>query len=616
MTVDVQQVTGVARSVTQLLSNNRYGLDFYQREYGWGEAQVGEFLDDLTGRFLDEFDPNHERPHVASYRPYFLGPIVTELREGVRYLVDGQQRITTLSLLLIYVRRLLEEEYPQDGNSLETLIFTTVYGRKTFNLDVDEREQCLTAIVEGREFDTQSEGDSVRNLWNRYETITERFSNDLLGKTLPFFADWLLHRVILVDIAAPDQEMALEIFETMNDRGLRLTNTDMLKGYLLARVGETSVIDSLNERWKNRITKLTDVEENADAEFIKNWLRSKYAETQRERKAKAAPGDFDVIHTAFHKWIRDNTNLIGIESASDFRRFVEQEFFPLSARYLRLLEATHECKSGLEAVYFNAKTGFTLQFLVILAAITSDDEETTFIEKAGLVASALDIFVVRRMVNYHNFGYSTVVYTIFNLVKKIRNRSTDEVRAILSEWLKSEKTEIHGISSLSLTMRNRRHIVYLLARITAWLDTEMGIDDQSFVGYMDKSRKHPYQIEHIWADHYDRHKDEFENSYEFEIHRNKFGALLLLPGDFNASFGDMCYDKKVELYQAQNLLARSLHPNAYKNNPSFLHLCDTYNLPFVAYPSRFTKSDIEERQNLYKELAEIVWDPDRVGLST
>lgn len=613
--VDVQQITGVAHSVAQLLSNNRYGLDFYQREYGWGEAQVVEFIDDLAGRFLDEFNPDHKREDVASYRPYFLGPIVTELRDGVRYLVDGQQRITTLSLLLIYLRRSLAEKHSQDANSLEALIFTSAFGRKTFNLDVDEREECLTAILEDREFDALSEGDSVRNLWNRYETITEQFSSELHDVALPYFVDWLLHRVILVDIVAPDQEMALEIFETMNDRGLRLSNTDMLKGFLLARVGEENLIRSLNDRWKRRITELTDVEENADADFIKAWLRSKYAETQRERKANASPGDFDVIHTAFHKWVRDNSGRIGIGKQTEFREFVEQEFFGLSSRYLELLHASQEFQTGLEAVYYNARTGFTLQFLVILAAVKSDDDDATFVAKAALVANALDVFVVRRMVNFRNFGYNTVVYKMFNLAKRIRNRSTSEVQELLAEWLEGEHERLDGIHSFRLTMRNRRHIMYLLARITAWLDNELKTS-VTFVDYIDRSGKNPYQIEHIWADHFERHADEFDNQYEFEDHRNKFGDLLLLPGDFNASFGDMPYLEKVAHYNAQNPLARSLNPLAHQNNPSFLRLCETHNLAFVAYPTTFKKENIDERQELYRQLAEIVWDPIRLGLKS
>ena len=63
--LDVQQITGTARSVNQLLSNSRYGLDFYQREYSWEETQVTELIDDLATRFLDEHNPSHAREQVA-----------------------------------------------------------------------------------------------------------------------------------------------------------------------------------------------------------------------------------------------------------------------------------------------------------------------------------------------------------------------------------------------------------------------------------------------------------------------------------------------------------------------------------------------------------------------
>lgn len=202
---------------------------------------------------------------------------------------------------------------------------------------------------------------------------------------------------------------------------------------------------------------------------------------------------------------------------------------------------------------------------------------------------------------------------MFNLVRKIRNRSSEELREILAGWLEEEDERLDGVLSFRLTKRNYRHVFYLLARITAWLDDKLGTG-VTFVDYIDRSGKHPYQIEHIWANHFERHTGEFESSHEFEEYRNRFGDLLLLPGDFNASFGDMSYSDKVEHYNAQNPLARSLHPLAYVNNPTFHRLRETERLPFRAYPSDFTKSSIDERQELYKSLAEIVWDPARFGL--
>lgn len=611
MSVDVAQITGTARSVSQLLANNRYGLDFYQREYSWGEPQVVELLDDLTTRFLDQYEPAHERRQVASYRPYFLGPIVTAQRDGIRYLVDGQQRVTTLSLLLIHLRHLLPEG---DADDLNNLIYSSSFGQKSFNLDVDEREKCLEAILEERDFDPEGESESVRNLWDRYRTVVERFSEDVASEPLAYFGDWLLHRVILVDIGAPDQDMALEIFETMNDRGLRLSNTDMLKSFLLARVGDESVIKDLNDRWRRRVTELTDMEKNADSEFVKAWLRGNYAQTQRERKANASPGDFDTIGTAFHKWARDNADRLGLGREDDYRYFVENEFLGLSNRYLELLSATKALRPGLEPVFYNAHNGLTLQLPVILAAIAPDDDSATFETKARLVASALDVFVARRMVNFRRFGYSTIQYTMFNLMKSVRNKPVEEIRNALASWLGAESEGLDGIATFSLTKQNRGHIHYLLARMASWLDEQTGVG-RTFGEYIDKDRAQPFEVEHIWANHHERHEDEFPSKHDFEDQRNHFGDLLLLPKDFNASYGDMPYSQKFEHYNAQNSLARSLHPMAYQNNPSFLRVIRDRDLPFQAHPETLKKADIDSRQGLYQRIAEIVWDPAKLDIT-
>ena len=612
-----KKITGTAYSVRELLARGRYGLDFYQREYSWGETQVVELIHDLAGRFLDEYEPVKKREEILLYRPYFLGPIVTEQRSGVTFLVDGQQRLTTLTLLLIYLRRSLAEKYADDANELGALIFSRAVGRKTFYLDVDEREDCLKAILDGTEFDANPNSDSVRNLWNQYETINYQFPNDLDSDLLPYFCDWLQHRVFFVDIGAPDQEMALEIFETMNDRGLRLSNTDMLKSFLISKVGNEQKIWDLNESWKKRVTLLNDTEENAAAEFIKAWLRANYAKTRRERKANATPGDFDKIHTAFHKWVRDNVDTIGLKNEMDYLRFVEHEFFEYSSRYCQVINATKEFNPEFKSVYHISLCNFTLQFLVIMAAITPNDNDEIFATKANLVASALDIFVSRRIVNFRNFGYNTVVDTIFSLVKRIRNRSVDDIREILSKWLKEEDERFDGIvrHPFYLTKRNNRHVFYLLARITAWLDQELGTGI-TIVNYFDKTTRDPFQVEHIIANKFEDHDHnlEYESENEFEDYRNRFGAMLLLPRSFNASFGDMPYQEKLKHYYAQNPLARSLHPLAYQNNPRFVQLCESQNLLFEPYPATFARAEIQKRQELYKSLAEIVWDPASHGL--
>ncbi len=112
-----------------------------------------------------------------------------------------------------------------------------------------------------------------------------------------------------------------------------------------------------------------------------------------------------------------------------------------------------------------------------------------------------------------------------------------------------------------------------------------------------------YEVEHIWADHPERHTDEFAHPADFAEHRNRIGGLLLLPKSFNASYGDLPYDEKLPHYNTQNLLARSLHAQCYDHNPGFLHFVQTSSLPFQAH-AQFKKADLDERGALYRSIAE------------
>ena len=407
---NVQLINGTVRTVRELFTSRKYELDYYQREYAWTRANVKELIDDLSTSFLADYHKDDDRSKVAFYRPYFLGPVITSSVGAVRYLVDGQQRLTTLTLLLIHINHM-----PKKIEGLATLVFSEQFGRKTFNINIPEREKVMRAVLDGTTFDPSDQSESIRNIWGRYQDIVDLYPDELKNSTLPYFCDWLLEQVFLVEIGTTDQDIALEMFETMNDRGLRLSNTDMLKAFLLAGMGALKIIEPANELWRRRITALTDLDKNADSDFLKHWLRGKYANTIRERKRGATPQDYDLIGSAFHKWVRDNRKAIGLESADDYSRFVNNDFECMSRRYIRLLNVSLSLTIGWEHVYYNAVTGLTLQYLPIMAAVTPDDDPDTFREKTRMIAAFLDVFVARRMVNFRNVGHSTLLYTIFNL---------------------------------------------------------------------------------------------------------------------------------------------------------------------------------------------------------
>ena len=611
--IDVDRIDGKSKTVRELFVGRRYGVDYYQREYAWSEANVRELVEDLSDRFFSSWESWHERFAAASYRPYFLGPIVTNSRAGTLYLVDGQQRLTTLTLLLIYLHHLQQEKSEVDRVDVQELIASTRFGKHSFVLDVEERRPCMRALFEGLIPEPSGDDESLINLWNRYQDLGQFFPEELKGPALPFFIDWLLDRVMVVEIATADQEMAIDIFESMNDRGLRLTTTDMLKSYLLANIQDRALIEAANRLWRGRVSELCAGEGKTETDFIKHWLRAKYAETIRERRKDAVPLDFDVIGTAPHKWVRDRHDDMGLRKAGDFASLVNRDFQRLSARFLQLLSAASTLTPGFEQVFYNAWNGFTLQFPLILAAVTPVDDDETFQIKTYMVAGFIDLLVARRMVSFRNFGYNTVQYTMFNLIKDIRDLDPGELADILGTRVADLEGDFSAVGSYRLHQRNRNHVKYLLARLTAWLEYESG-GTTTFADLVDRSSKDPFEIEHIWANHLDQHP-EFISEQDFAEQRNRLGGLLLLPRSLNASYGDKPYVEKLPHYFSQNILARSLHPRCYENNPRFLQLSMERHLPFRAFPEDLSVEAIQQRQSVYHAMCEIIWDPTQLGLN-
>ena len=595
-----QVIDGTVRSVQEMFTGRSYAIEYYQREFSWTKTNIEELLLDLTRSFFNDYDPTHRRQDVASYSPYFLGPIVTFASEGVRFLVDGQQRMTSLTLLMSFMSSKLE---PGDSRTqLSNLIYSTQYGQTKFTIDVPERELVMSAIRTGLESPPLDLDQSSQVIWERFCDIQSLFPVELVGDVLPFFVDWLLNRVVLVDIGTTEKEMALEIFESMNDRGLQLSNMDLLKSYLLSQISYPNEIERANRVWRETTQDLKNLDKNGDSDFMKVMLRAKYAVTARDTKKSAVAKDFEEIATTFHKWIRDKSKVIGLVDPAAFLSFVEVDLTYFAKRYKELFAASSAIKPGLEYVYFNSHNDFTLQYMVILAGVKVGDSDDVFSRKANLIAAYLDIMITRRMVEYKNFGYSPMYRPMFILAKELRDKSLEEIRQILKLKVAEMNETLDSIKKLRLTGTNKPDIYYLLARLTSWLG------DENPELYLARKRSDPFEVEHIWANKFERHTDEFSNESEFAEQRNQLGDLLLLPKSFNASYGADAYAKKVVHYFSQNPLAKSLNELCYQNNPSFSKKIKQFVLPFKAYgPEEFKREAIVERQSLYAQMADCVW---------
>lgn len=600
----MRDILGKAKTVRELLKGVKYSIDYYQREYKWGEKQARELIDDLTGKFLEDYQPSHSRKQVAGYPHYFLGAIIISKKDSANYIVDGQQRLTSLSLLLILLRNL--QRGRADVVNIDELIVSEKYGQISFNLDVDERNPCMEALFEAAAFDPSDRSESVQNLFGRYQDMEAAWPEELRGDALPYFVDWLLENVHLVEITAYSDDDAYTIFETMNDRGLSLSPTDMLKGYLLANIDERKRIPA-NARWRERIAELAATGKEVEADCFKAWFRSQYASKIRERKRGAKPEEFDRIGTEFHRWLRDASDQIGLTSSDAYFRFIDRDFDFYARQYLRLVEASRTKVAGLEHVFYNAQHGFTLQNMIILAPLRPDDDAHTVDVKMRITARFIDILLAWRLWNFRSIAYSTMQYAMFLVMRDIRGLAPQELATRLREALSEESETFVSNDRLRVHQQNRYAIHRILARLTDYVETASG-QASRYAEYVAEGSNR-YEVEHIWADHPERHSDEFSHPSDFAEHRNRIGGLLLLPKSFNASYGDLPYGEKLNHYRTQNLLAHSLHADCYSHNPGFVRLVKESGLPFRALSS-FKKSDLEERGQLYRQIAERVWNPD------
>ena len=610
--VQAKTIDGRARTVRELLDKAKYAIDFYQREYAWQERQVRELIDDLTGKFLDSYELGHSRHEVEGYGHYFLGSIVISHKRGQRFVVDGQQRLTTLTLLLIHMYRLQKDQ--DERVEVQNLVYSEKFGRKSFNLDIPDRVEVMQRLMDGDSIDLNGTTESVRNLATRYANIADHLPEEVTGAALPYFVDWLLENVHLVEIEAFSDEDAYTIFETMNDRGLSLSLPEMLKGYVLANVRHENDQRNVNATWKKHMQCLKELGAEEDVDFFKNWLRARHGETIRPGRKGAENRDYERIGSEFHRWVRDQRERLGLANSDSFVQFVSRDLDFYARRSIEIRKAARALTPGWESIRYNEDRGFTLQTQALLAALAPNDATEEIRRKVALVADFLDIWLARRVWNFRTIGYSSVKYTLFILTKELRGRDTASLSEFLREQLDEQAESFASQPRFRLHNQNYRQIRHVLARLTHWVDTQCGLSS-SFEDLISQGRARPFEIEHIWADHYDRFKDFFTHPSDFEIERNNLGGLLLLQRGVNQSIGDATYEAKRDAYvsNSENLLARSLHPLAYQNLPTFRSLMDRTGLPFRAYES-YGPEEQAERQELYIRIAEWVWNPSRLDL--
>lgn len=604
-------------TIRNLLQNQKFTIDYFQREYRWKDKHIKLLVDDLTSAFLKSYKSDDERSAVENYQKYYLGPVVFSINNGKQSIIDGQQRITSITLLLIYINQL--QKNIDTKVNISDLIFSEKYGEKSFNMSDDNRKDCLKALYEDGDYTPkETEDETIYNMVDRYHDIQNEFSDEINNETvLPFFIDWLIDNVIIVKITAYSDENAYTIFETMNDRGLNLTPTEMLKGYVLSKINDHHKRIEIDNIWKNEIKKLHSISENSDQSFFQAWFRAKYAEDIRPGGVGAENQDFELIGTRFHGWFRDNhKTFFNIDSSEEFYQFFKNEFPFFVKWYMSIHHLMRHYDAQTPHLNYIYYWGIaeSLQEPLLLASINFNDSDGIIKKKMDFVARYIETFTVRRSVNYKKFGQTSIRYSMFNIIKMIRNNSLQQLALNLKQQIEEIPQKWDAIYDFVLHGQNKKFIKHLLSRISNYVDS-IGEVNSSYADYYHPENGKPFEIEHIWANRFEEHRDEFEQENEFQRWRNSIGALILLPQGTNQSFKDDPYEKKLPHYIKENNFAKTLHSEFYEKNPNFTNKPLFQSLNFQCHKN-FKKEDIKQRIDLVQRLCENIWSIDYFSIET
>ena len=299
-----KKINGAEYPLAKIFSSDfEYVIPSYQRPYAWTIDEASELFDDLYNFYESEPDEG-----------YFLGSIVLIKQESVpsAEVIDGQQRLTTLTILLSTLASVL------DGNQRDTLCnYIQEPGNEFEGLEPkprltlrDRDKEFFLKYVQGLEFeelleldekgfDNESQINIRKNSQLFLQKISKQFGDD--ENKIKKFVAFLMQRCYLVAVSTPSQQSAFRVFSVMNSRGLDLQITDIIKAEIIGRLATNKERDEYNERWEDMEVELG----RSGFNDLFNYVRMIYA------KEKAKKSLLDEFRTHVLSEVTEPNALIG-----------------------------------------------------------------------------------------------------------------------------------------------------------------------------------------------------------------------------------------------------------------------------------------------------------------
>jgi hypothetical protein len=555
----LKEEPGIERLKLGLVFQSDYRIPPFQREYTWTRENVETLIDDL-------------KAFNSTERFYFLGQIVVTKPDPAdsnrTKVVDGQQRLLTLQLLFIYLlKRLDASDIPNIGNVTEGLRIAV---RKAlddggFELRVrlsPEGEDVFRRLIQGQDLPRASTAQTVtqKNLINAYSEIEDLLKDEDI-QFIRNFQVGLRERALLSRLTIGNLGEALDVFEKINHRGVKLGDTDLLKNHLFRNLAD-SEFENVSRVWENVSKKVFKLKPRRMAS-INLFFRAELT----ARTGKKIPSD-----GLLDEW-ESHLNDSQTTSVMDLVRELE----PLCQTYCNFAQLKHS-----ESEKFEAGSGLSefrsVQHLpVLLAARHMTTESREFLVEVIEQRVLLSLYSGEGPQNLEKI-IPEWSKSIYDLTWRQRNPSKEEILAASSKAMEN-------LMSLWSSFRNRfgqlhyqkdkRKIRFALARIGGELELcrNPNFDFRDLI-------RNDISIDHIEPQTSERFTDEsfLEEEFQVDISHadaaeklrgykakadswlHSIGNLALVRGPENSSMRNLAPPAKVPYYKSEWIVNMILCP--------------------------------------------------------
>lgn len=620
------------QNLNQAFGSVPYLIDFYQRDYKWTEEPIRRLLDDVFYQFDESYhqhadlEPTPENIN-ARYPWYYLNTYVTNTVAGRVFVVDGQQRLTTLTLFLLKLLSMAKTLESETEDWLKTKIVGFAGTKRNYWMNHVRHLHVLEGLMSGKELSEirTDTGITAVNMVGNYRIISADLDARLKDRhRFDTFVHYFLFRLVLINLAVDTTHVPM-VFEVINDRGVRLKPYEILKGKLLGQIDKLELEKGqFNELWDTQLQAVNRFREDEIDDFFRYWLKAKFSDTRKNGQRFDGSYHREMLKADMNAILKLDHN------AAEVKSFLNGTFRYFTNLYAKIWQASQAQNDDYPAVFFNGLNELDSQFMLILSACRVDDPEET--EKIRVVSAGLDrMFSLLQLQGAYDSNEFAV--RLFEVSADIREKSVAEIPGVFETHLTAELSErktqsvAHSTNyaffqPMSIDRLNKRFTRYFFGRVELLLALSMGLKMKHPLKDIVTSRgaRNGFDIEHILSQNEENRqlfKKEGDDSLmdelnallgtsRFDTERNRLGGVLLLKGRDNKSSSNERFEDKLKSYANSLYWNETLREDAYKSKLDFRDFVVQHGLKFRPLDN-FGPEELEERHKLLFDLLPLIW---------